>query len=147
MNDSTLSTILMLALMAVAFWFLLIRPAQKKQKAQQELVDSLTEGSRVMTTSGVFGTIRQMGDKQAIIEIAPGIEMTVIKQAIMRVVPASEEEFEYDDEDIVDLEAVDGVPGALPAPTAGAADQPWEGDAPVSETGFERPDKPENTSR
>jgi len=92
------STFLMLALMAAAFYFLLIRPAQKKQKDQQQMVSALAPGVRVMTTAGVFGTVRHLGTRQAIIEIAPGTEMTVLKQAIMRVVPASEEEFEYDDE-------------------------------------------------
>lgn len=102
------STFLMLALMAAAFYFLLIRPAQKKQKDQQQMVSALAPGVRVMTTAGVFGTVRHLGTRQAIIEIAPGTEMTVLKQAIMRVVPASEEEFEYDDEAATD--APDDLP-------------------------------------
>ena len=71
---------------------------QKKQKEQAELVGKLSPGARVMTTAGVFGTVRHLGERQAILEIAPGVEMTVLKQAIMRAAEASEDEFEYDDD-------------------------------------------------
>ena len=52
-----------------------------------------------MTTAGVLVTIRELGERTAVVEISPGVEMTVLKQAIMRTVTADEEEFEYDDED------------------------------------------------
>ena len=114
-DNQMMSTIVMLALMGLAFWFLLIRPAQKKQKDQQNMVAQLTPGARVMTTAGVFATIVQVGGKQVVIEIAPGVEMTVLKQAILRVVDPAEDEFEYDpdgDADIVDQDAlVESAPG------------------------------------
>ena len=101
-DNSMMSTFLMLAVMGVAFWLLLIRPAQRKQKAQQELVSNLAPGSRVMTTTGILGTIRELGERTTVLEISPGVEMTVLKQAIMRTVNPDEEEFEYDDEDGAD---------------------------------------------
>ena len=101
-DNSMLSTLLMFAVMGLAFWLLLIRPAQRKQKAQQEMVRALGPGTRVMTTAGVLATVREVGERTAVIEISPGVEMTVLKQAIMRTVPADEEEFEYDDEDGAD---------------------------------------------
>lgn len=97
LQPQMMSTLLMLALMVAVFYFLLIRPAQKKQKAQQQMVSALEPGSRVMTTAGVFGTIVHLGERQAVIEIAPGVEMTVLKQAIMRAVGSAEDEFEYED--------------------------------------------------
>ena len=101
-DNSMLSTLLMFAVMGLAFWLLLIRPAQRKQKAQQEMVRALGPGTRVMTTAGVLATVREVGERTAVIEISPGVEMTVLKQAIMRTVTADEEEFEYDDEDAAD---------------------------------------------
>ena len=115
MPDSNLmSTLVMVVLMVAAFWLLLIRPAQKKQKQQQELVNNLGEGSRVMLSSGVFGTIIHNGEKQAIVEVSPGVQMTVPKQAIVRAVEPSEEEFEYDDApaDEIDGTVVDVVEAA-----------------------------------
>ena len=104
-DNSMLSTLLMFAVMGLAFWLLLIRPAQRKQKAQQEMVRALGPGTRVMTTAGVLATVREVGERTAVIEISPGVEMTVLKQAIMRTVTADEEEFEYDDEDGADAAA------------------------------------------
>ncbi|MFT4294849.1 MAG: preprotein translocase subunit YajC [Micropruina sp.] len=93
-----LSTLLMLVLMGAAFYFLLIRPQQKRAKKQQEMTNSLASGTRVMLSSGVFGTIRHLGERQAIIEIAPGIEMTVVKQAIVKTLTPEDDEFEYSDD-------------------------------------------------
>ncbi|WP_232547837.1 preprotein translocase subunit YajC [Propioniciclava soli] len=103
-DPQLMSTLLMLALMVAAFYFLLIRPAQRKQRQQQEMVSQLGPGSRVMTTSGVYGTIAQLGDRQAVIEIAPGVEMTVLKQAIMKAVDPADDEFVYDEVDAVDAD-------------------------------------------
>lgn len=106
-DNSMMSTLLMLAVMGVAFWLLLIRPAQRKQKAQQTLVSQLGPGTRVMTTAGVLATIREVGERTAVVEISPGVEMTILKQAIMRTVTADEEEFEYDDAAEADAEVLD----------------------------------------
>ena len=55
----------------------------------------------------LFGTIVHLGERQAVLEIAPGIEMTVLKQAIMRSVSPAEEEFEYEEEAVIVEETVD----------------------------------------
>lgn len=98
-GSSLMSTFFMIALMVAAFYFLIIRPTKRRTDQQKQMVKSLTPGARIMTTSGVFGTIRHLGDSQAVIEIAPEVEMTITKTAILREVTSSEEEFEYDDED------------------------------------------------
>lgn len=100
-NSQFLSTIGMLLLLGVGFYFLLWRPSQKKVKEQQSKMASLDIGSRVMLTSGIFGTVRHLGDQQMIIEIAPGLEVTVLKQALMRIVDPADDEFEYEDEHAV----------------------------------------------
>ena len=93
------STVLMLVLMGAAFYFLLIRPQQKRAKSQQAMTNSLEPGTRVMLSSGVFGTVRHLGERQAIIEIAPGIEMTVVKQAVVKTLKPEDDEFEYADDE------------------------------------------------
>ena len=134
-DNSMMSTIVMVVLMVAAFWLLLIRPAQKKQKQQQQLVSQLGVGSRVMLSGGVFGTIVQSGEKQAIVEVSPGVEMTILKQAIIRVVEPSEEEFEYDDVEVTptdgtDVEISEGEPTVIDG-------SPLDG--PDGAPGFERP--------
>lgn len=97
-------------LMIVAFgalmYFLTIRPQQKRMKAHQETLSSLSPGTRVLLTSGLFATLRHIGERQAIVELAPGVEVTVIKGNIARVATADEEEFEFSDDADVDGEAV-----------------------------------------
>ncbi|WP_051208584.1 preprotein translocase subunit YajC [Propionicicella superfundia] len=96
--DQFTMTILMLAVLGVVFYFFLLRPQQKRMKEQQQKMSSIDVGTRVMLTSGIFGTVRHRGEKQLILEVAPGLEITVVKQAIMKIVDPSEEEFEYEDE-------------------------------------------------
>ncbi|MCC2592995.1 preprotein translocase subunit YajC [Tessaracoccus sp. OS52] len=91
-----------LVLMIVAFgaimYFMMIRPQQKRMKEHQELINSLQPGARVLLTSGMFATIRYIGERQAIVELAPGTEVTVLKGNVARVLTTDEEEFEFSDE-------------------------------------------------
>jgi preprotein translocase subunit YajC len=96
MGDNIWSTVLLLVLMGGALYFLMIRPQQKRTKEQQNLMSSLEPGSRVMLLSGIFATVKYLGDKQAVVEIAPGVEMTVDKRAISTQ-PVTDE-FEYADD-------------------------------------------------
>ena len=91
MTNSPFTTIALILLMVVAFYFLILRPQKKRQQAQQKTMNELTPGTRVLLGSGLFGTHQWVGSKQAILEVAPGVEMTVLKQAIARVVTPGDE--------------------------------------------------------
>ena len=113
MTNSPFTTIALILLMVVAFYFLILRPQKKRQQAQQKTMNELNPGTRVLLGSGLFGTITWVGSKQAILEVAPGVEMTVLKQAIARVVTPGDEYSEPidmvdepDDEPV----AVEGTP-------------------------------------
>jgi len=91
--------VLYIAAFGAIIYFMMIRPSRKRADDQKKMMNAMQPGARVMLTSGVFGTIRAMGEQQAVIELAPGVDVTVVKQAIAKVVAESEEEFEYTDED------------------------------------------------
>ena len=91
--------ILMLAAMFAIFYFLLVRPQKKRQQQHQQTVDAMQPGQRVILTSGFFATLTHMGERQAIVELAPGVEITVLKGNIARPAEADEEEFELTDDD------------------------------------------------
>jgi preprotein translocase subunit YajC len=61
------------------------------------MMTKMTPGTRVLLTDGMFGTLRAMGDRQAVIELAPGLDVTVLRQAIARALKPDEEEFEYEE--------------------------------------------------
>jgi len=90
------TTILFLVVIVAALYFLMIRPQQKRSKQQKEHMASLQPGVRVMTVHGIFGTLVHLGEKQAIIEVSPGVELTILKQAISN--QPVQDEFEYEDE-------------------------------------------------
>lgn len=69
------------------FYVLLIRPAQRRQKAQVNLQSSLVEGRQVMLTSGIFGTLVDVSDpERASVEIAPGTVIEVARAAVATMV-------------------------------------------------------------
>lgn len=104
-------TILMIVAVIALFYFMLIRPQQKRSKEQKALMAAIKPGDRVMTISGIVGTVQHLGEKQAIIEISPGVEMTVVKGAIST--QPVEDEFEYSD---------DAEPAEAPAEAQSDAD-------------------------
>ncbi|MCL2489926.1 MAG: preprotein translocase subunit YajC [Propionibacteriaceae bacterium] len=79
-------------------YLMMIRPNQKRAAEQKNMMDAIQPGARVMLTSGLFGTVQAVGDKQMVVELAPGMAVTVVKPAVAKVVTEAEEEFEYADE-------------------------------------------------
>ncbi|MCP2355074.1 preprotein translocase subunit YajC [Nonomuraea thailandensis] len=81
-----LGSILPLILLVVVFYFLLIRPQRKRQQEAIQMQNSLTPGTRVMTTTGLFATVVAVDNEDVVLEVAPGIETRWVKAAIGRVV-------------------------------------------------------------
>ncbi|HZA05636.1 MAG TPA: preprotein translocase subunit YajC [Propionibacteriaceae bacterium] len=108
------STLILIALMVVAFYFLIMRPQRRRQQEISRILSALTPGQRVMLGSGLFGTVLSVGEKQVVLEISPGNELTVLKQAVARVVTEGDEDTELDETDL-DEDAVTVEPeGPLP---------------------------------
>jgi len=97
------STLIFIALLVVAFYFLILRPQRKRQQALQRTMSAISPGSRVMLGSGLFGTVVAVGPRQVVLEISPGAEVTVLKQAISKVV-TDEDEDSLDEQDELDEE-------------------------------------------
>ena len=106
------STLIFIALLVAAFYFLILRPQRKRQQALQQTMNSVSPGSRVMLGSGLFGTVVSVGPRQVVLEISPGTELTVLKQAISKIVTEDdedrlEEEDELEDEVISSNEPIE----------------------------------------
>jgi preprotein translocase subunit YajC len=78
---------LFLILIVAVFYFLILRPQQRRQRAAQQVSKGLEPGQEVMTTAGLFGTVRSVTDDHVELEIAPGVVVRYVKAAIARVVP------------------------------------------------------------
>jgi len=77
--------IIMLVLMFAIFYFLLIRPQQKRAKQHRELVESLKAGDSVVTAGGIHAKIVSVQDGTATIEIATGVKIKVNRSSVTEV--------------------------------------------------------------
>lgn len=69
-------------LIGLIFYFLLIRPQQKKFKHQQNFLSKLKRGDEVITSSGIFGRIEGLTDQFVILEVADSVRIRVLKSKI-----------------------------------------------------------------
>ena len=78
-----LGGLLPLVLIFVVFYFLLIRPQQKKAKQHREVLGNLRRGDRIVTNGGLIGTITRVpNDGELIVEIADGVKVRVMRGMI-----------------------------------------------------------------
>jgi len=72
-----------LILIFVVFYFLMIRPQQKKQKNHREMIGALRRGDRIVTNGGLIGSIsRVANDNELIVEVASGVKVRVLRSMI-----------------------------------------------------------------
>jgi preprotein translocase subunit YajC len=90
-----LSVLVLFALMGGIFYLLLIRPQQRQRRAQRALVESIDVGDEVITMSGIFGTVRAVDDESVTLEVAPGVQMKLLKGAVAR-------KLVYDEDEVAD---------------------------------------------
>ncbi len=80
-------------LIALVFWFLIIRPQRRRQQQLASTQSSVTPGTEVMLGSGIYGTVAAVDDDTLQLVLAPGTTIKVARQAIVRVVePETEHE-------------------------------------------------------
>jgi preprotein translocase subunit YajC len=94
-----LEALLPFVLILAAFYFLIIRPQRNRVKMAQQMQARLAPGAEVMTTSGLHGTVREVGDDDVRLEVAPGVLLRFAKPAVGRILS---EEPGADDESDVD---------------------------------------------
>ena len=77
-----------LVLIFIVFYFLMIRPQQKKQKDHQAMVRAAKRGDRIMTSGGILGVITKANetDNDVEVEIAQGVKVRVVRSAISDIV-------------------------------------------------------------
>jgi preprotein translocase subunit YajC len=82
-----LMTFLPMLAIFVVFYFLLIRPQQKKAKEAKAMLEALQKGDEVVTAGGLLGRISKLTDQYATLEVGTNLEVTVQRQAIAQLLP------------------------------------------------------------
>ena len=82
----SLQQFLPLILIFVVFYFLMIRPQQKKMKAHREMVNALRRGDRVLLQGGIYGQVAKVvSDAEVLVEIADKVQIRVTRGAVAEV--------------------------------------------------------------
>lgn len=100
-----------LGLLFVIFYFLLLRPQQKKAKAHQDMLKTLRPGDHVVTAGGILGVVDKVSEKEVSIEIANNVKVRVIKSTVTDVLSKTQPV----------SEATSSAPQKAPAPKKAAA--------------------------
>ena len=71
-----------LAGVILVFWLLIVMPQRRRRQLRTQVIDQLEEGDEVMTVGGLFGFVREVGDRHVVLEIAPETRVRLAKSAV-----------------------------------------------------------------
>ena len=86
-QGDTLLTFLPMVAIFVVFYFLLIRPQQKRARETKAMLEALQKGDEVVTAGGVVGKVSKISEGYAEVDIAPNVTITVQRSAISLLLP------------------------------------------------------------
>jgi preprotein translocase subunit YajC len=81
-GGSMISTLVMFAAVILIMYFLMIRPQQKRQKEHQKMLSSIQKGDKVVTTSGIHGTVLEMDEKTMTLRVDENTKMRFERGAV-----------------------------------------------------------------
>lgn len=77
-----ISFLVPMGLILIIFYFLLIRPANKKQKALQSMIEGLKNGDKIITTGGIRGVVAGIDDEVIHLKVAPNVKIEISRSAV-----------------------------------------------------------------
>lgn len=89
-QSSLISTLVMFALIIGIFYFLILRPQQKRQKERAKLLESVKKGDRVITNGGLHGTVAGLDEKTVLLQVADNVKMKYDRSAIAMIIREGE---------------------------------------------------------
>jgi preprotein translocase subunit YajC len=84
-TGSMLSTVVMFGAVFLIFYFMIIRPQNKKQKAMQKMISAVKKGDKVVTIGGIHGTVQSVKDKTVVIKVDDSSRIEFSKSALASV--------------------------------------------------------------
>ncbi len=89
---NTLMSFIPMVLIFVVFYFLLIRPQQKKAKDHRTMLDNIKKGDAVITNGGLIGKVAGISDQVVTLEVADKVRVRVVRQQIAGLAPSNLEQ-------------------------------------------------------
>ena len=81
-SESLFASLMPLVMIFVIFYFLLIRPQQKKMKEHRHMQDSIRRGDKIVTAGGIIGTVTKVEEQILVVEIAEGVKVDVHRHTV-----------------------------------------------------------------
>lgn len=88
-GSQLLPTLVMFGAMFAIFYFLMIRPQQRQKQERERMLSAIKRGDRVVTTSGLHGTVTNVGDDKVTLRVADQVRLDFDRAAIGRIVEVS----------------------------------------------------------
>ncbi|GLI54466.1 preprotein translocase subunit YajC [Thermodesulfovibrio yellowstonii] len=89
---SLVASLLPLVLIIVVFYFLLIRPQQKRAKEHRQMLENLKRGDKVITVGGLYGVVDSVNPNTVVLKVAENVKLKFSKQSIAALRPATDED-------------------------------------------------------
>jgi|SRR5208283_280047 len=86
-----MSSLIMMAVIFGIFYFIMIRPQQKKAKEHKQMVEVLKKGDRIITAGGIYGNVENLSPTTLTVKIAEGVKIKITRGSIGTVVKGEEE--------------------------------------------------------
>lgn len=91
-EGSLVSTLVMFGLIIGIFYFMILRPQQKRQKEREKLLTAMKKGDKIITAGGLHGSISGIDDKTVLIQVAESVKLKFDRTAIATIVREGEGE-------------------------------------------------------
>jgi preprotein translocase subunit YajC len=120
-------TFIILAVLIGLFYVLIMRPQRNRQRKAAQTQSAVMPGQRIRTTAGMYGTVISGDDRDVVIEIAPGVQVNMLRRAVMEVVsddavPSDEDMPSHEDIVADEAEYADPEPEQDETPSADGPD-------------------------
>ena len=91
-EGSLVSTLVMFGLIIAIFYFLILRPQQKRQKEKQKMLEAIRKGDKVVTAGGMHGTVAGLDDRTVLLQVSDNVKMKFERSAVASIVKEGEPE-------------------------------------------------------
>ena len=85
-SSTNLLPILIIVVLFGILYMTMIRPQRNRQRQAQQMQSTVTPGARIRTTAGIYGTVKSIEDGDVVVEVAPGVNIRMLRRAVMDVV-------------------------------------------------------------
>jgi preprotein translocase subunit YajC len=85
-SSTNLLPILIIVVLFGVLYMTMIRPQRNRQRQAQQMQRTVEPGARIRTTAGMYGTVKSVEDGDVVIEVAPGVNIRMLRRAVMEVV-------------------------------------------------------------